>query len=139
MRAMAVLATLAILGAVAWLIGSRLSADALGMAVGMSFGVLAGVPTALLVMAAGRRRRDNFEEDEEEVRVRRLGPGYAGYPQQGPVIVLAPPAAPWPPAQMQGEYGQQPVRGALPGPNAPPATQRTFRLVGERDELIEDF
>ncbi len=139
MRAVVVLTSLAIVSAVAWLIGSRLSTDALGMAVGMSFGVMAGVPAALLVLAAGRRHKSTPEDDEEETHVRRLGPGYAGYPQQGPVIVLAPPAAPWPPQQQPGGYGQQPVRGALPGPSAPLAAERVYRMVGERDELIEDF
>lgn len=44
----------------------RLSADALGMAVGMVFGVLSGVPTALLVMAANQRRPDDDAERDEE-------------------------------------------------------------------------
>jgi hypothetical protein len=44
-------------------VGSRLSADALGMAVGMVFGVLASVPMALLVLAANNRRMgdDDYE------------------------------------------------------------------------------
>lgn len=48
-----------------WL-ADRLSPDALGMAVGLIFGVLAGVPTALLVMAAnsGRVAMDDCGDDE---------------------------------------------------------------------------
>jgi len=42
-------------GAIAWQIGERLSSDAISMGLGVFFGVLAGVPTALLVMAADRR------------------------------------------------------------------------------------
>ena len=51
MKQLAVLTLLVICGVMAWLFASRLSADALGMAVGLVFGVLAGVPTALLVLA----------------------------------------------------------------------------------------
>ena len=51
--------------ALAWRIGSLLSSDAIGMAVGMTLGVLAGVPTAALVLLA--RRRD--EEDDEHWRM----------------------------------------------------------------------
>lgn len=43
-------------GALAWQIGSRLSSDAISMALGVAFGVLAGVPTAILVMAGQRRQ-----------------------------------------------------------------------------------
>lgn len=39
-------------------LSQRLSADALSMAIGVLFGVLAGVPTALLMMASGSRRND---------------------------------------------------------------------------------
>ncbi len=43
-------------GATVWQIGSRLSSDAIGMGVGVLFGIMAGLPTALLVLATGRRR-----------------------------------------------------------------------------------
>ena len=56
MKQIAVVTVLMVGGILAWLFASRLSADALGMAVGLLFGVLAGVPTALLVLASGRRR-----------------------------------------------------------------------------------
>lgn len=42
-------------GIVAWRIGERLSSDAISMGLGLLFGILAGVPTALLVMLGGRR------------------------------------------------------------------------------------
>lgn len=42
-------------GLFAWAIGSRLSTDAVGMGVGLVFGVLAGIPAALLVLATGRQ------------------------------------------------------------------------------------
>src|SRR5215210_2471314 len=108
------LAALIFVGIAAWRIAGQLSADALGMAVGVLFGVMAGVPTALMVMASGRRR-----EAEEETSSRRRqqqpqgmqhniqhgiqqqgmpqhpayyqGYGPGGYPPQPPVIVLAGP------------------------------------------------
>ncbi|MCB9161622.1 MAG: hypothetical protein H6644_17570 [Caldilineaceae bacterium] len=45
---------LVIVGVLAWQIGSKLSADAIGMGVGVLFGVMAGIPTALLLMAHNR-------------------------------------------------------------------------------------
>ena len=45
------------IGAVGWRIGGRLSPDAMGLATGVVFGVLAGLPTALLVLASNRSRR----------------------------------------------------------------------------------
>ncbi|MEZ4707586.1 MAG: hypothetical protein R3A44_10285 [Caldilineaceae bacterium] len=42
-------------GFIGWRIGGELSPDAMGMAIGMLFGVMAGIPTALLVLASQRR------------------------------------------------------------------------------------
>lgn len=41
-----------------WKSFSVLSSDAVGMAIGVLFGVLAGVPSALLVLASDRKRSD---------------------------------------------------------------------------------
>lgn len=46
-------------GLFAWAIGSRLSTDAVGMGVGLVFGMLAGIPAALLVFAATKQRVDD--------------------------------------------------------------------------------
>ena len=45
----------AFVGIAGWRIGGELSPDAMGMAIGMLFGVMAGIPTALLVLASERR------------------------------------------------------------------------------------
>ncbi len=50
------IAILAVAG-VSCLIGSRLSSDALGMALGMMLGTLSGIPVALIVLAAGHHRQ----------------------------------------------------------------------------------
>jgi hypothetical protein len=52
-----------IVGVFAFVVGQRLSADAVGMAVGVLFGVLAGIPAALLMLASGRRREAEFEDE----------------------------------------------------------------------------
>ena len=68
-----------LVGAFAFLVAIRLSPDALGMMVGIIFGVLAFVPTTLLVLAANRRHAA-FEEDVRLIQQSR-----------GPVHRLAPP------------------------------------------------
>ena len=55
MKKIALLLVVDFVAAGGWSIGSRLSSDALGMGVGILLGVLAGLPTALLVIAAGQR------------------------------------------------------------------------------------
>lgn len=70
MRAVIVLAVIVLLGVLAWQVGAMLSPDAISMALGLIFGVLAGVPAALLVLAAGGRRGhgDDYASGYEEGR-----------------------------------------------------------------------
>jgi hypothetical protein len=142
MKKLAVVLVLILLGVLVWSIGNRLSADAIGMGVGLVFGVLAGVPTALLVMTAGRRRD---ERDEEETMAQRRhlpqhAYGYPSYPQQPPVIVLAAPAAPQYAAAQTVDSVGYPVRPALPGPGANGAPGgRAFKVVGEKEEWLEEW
>ncbi len=150
MKQLAVVTALMIAGVLTWLFASRLSADALGMAVGLLFGVLAGIPTALLVLASNRRRRREDDEEEEEPAPQGYGqPGYGQralgqpFPYQPPVIVLAAPqAAPapqWPHPQTVDSVGY-PVRQALPGPGAPAASGgRVFKVVGEKEEYLDEW
>jgi hypothetical protein len=50
-------------GVVVWNIGNRLSTDAVAMGVWLIFGVMSGVPAALLVLStSGRTRRDDADE-----------------------------------------------------------------------------
>jgi hypothetical protein len=148
MKKLAVLILLILVGVFVWSIVNRLSADALGMAVGLGFGALAGIPTALLVLAAGRRGRAKDDDDEEEgprYQQGRLGHSPYGqpHPYQPPVIVLAAPQAappqPWGQPQTVDSVGY-PVRPALPGPGAPGAQGgRAFKVVGEKEEWIEEW
>lgn len=45
-------------GVAGWKVGENLSSDAVSMAVGLIFGVMAGIPTTLLVLSASRRESD---------------------------------------------------------------------------------
>lgn len=109
----------------AWRIGSMLSSDAIGMAIGMVLGVLAGLPTAALVLWTRSRDRDDDArwQDERESMAQRYG-------YQPPVIVLT--GAP-------AYQGLQPPPPQAPAPQAPwPPEQRerSFRIVGEIDQPI---
>lgn len=137
------LALVVFVGTAGWRIGDSLSPDALSMAVGVLFGVMAGVPTALLVMAGSRRR--NREEHDAELRPRGqphalalhgrmngwgMQPyGIPSYAQQPPVIVVAGPqgaaGAFNPPAQSAAWMEDHPARH--------------FTVVGEREELLEEW
>lgn len=135
------LAALVFVGIAAWRIGGQLSSDALGMAVGLLFGIMAGVPTALLVMSANRRR----EQEEEAATERRrqsaapqppayyggYGPGYA----QPPVIVLTGAGG-----QVPGyadPYGLPRPQRSLPAPQT--VDVRQFKVVGEKEEWVDEW
>ena len=65
---------LIILGFVGYMglrIGGELSSDAFGMAIGMLFGIMAGIPTALLVLASARRR-DDYDSSQYTAKPRQL-------------------------------------------------------------------
>lgn len=131
-------AMMVFVGTAGWRIGESLSSDALSMAVGVLFGVLAGIPTALLVMSSGRRRETSATESG-----RQRGDSYAmhGYPMMGgympqpPVIVVAGPPA------MQSTSAYVGAQGGMGGANrqAMDRPARSFKVVGEREEWIEEW
>ena len=61
-------------GGLAWTIIDKLSTDAIGMAVGMTLGVLAGVPTAALVLLARRRDHEDDGGDDDYIDVQPTQP-----------------------------------------------------------------
>jgi hypothetical protein len=135
MRRMLGLAALVFVGVLAWRVGGMLSTDAIGMAVGMMFGVLAGIPAALLVLATDRRRHreeDDADDDYYTGPHRQL----PAYPQQPPVIVVTS-------AHPQAQPPQQPVHnnpyhaGSNPASWNSPRPERQFRVVGDREEWVE--
>jgi hypothetical protein len=148
------LAAIILVGVFAFVVGQRLSADAVGMAIGVLFGVLAGIPAALLVLASGRRRQEaEFEQDEDEEIVQPYGSGrrgrnqtaYGALPAQAPVIIFAPPATAAPPAAPYSYTNQYVAphpsqQHALPGPTTQPVdARRAFKIVGEQEEWITEW
>ena len=88
------LAVLMVVGVCAWRLGEGWSNDALNLAVGILFGILAGLPTALLVLASGRRREDTNSSQpgrETQRRLRRIEEKLDALARPAPA---APPALP---------------------------------------------
>jgi hypothetical protein len=73
MKRIVVVGVLVFLGVATWHIAESLSSDAIGMALGVIFGVLAGLPAALVTFAAGRRRAQ-YDDGFDAPRVRGDGP-----------------------------------------------------------------
>lgn len=140
MKRLFFLILLVFVGVAAWRIGERLSADAIGMALGVLFGVLAGIPVALLVLASARRR-DGWQDEAHGANRRSSEVAPHGYPmpmQPPPVIVLAGPGYP----TMQQGNSQGATNRMLPAPHDAhqgPTLERRFKVVGEQEEWIEEW
>ena len=133
MKRVVVIAILIFLGAAMWRIGESLSSDAIGMALGVAFGVLAGLPVALLTLAAGRRRTEYGSESSG----RRPDGGYPYYQPQPPIIVVTG-GQQLPGGQNSAGYlpmGQEPAASAWPGQRA----DRVFTVVGEKEGFVEEW
>lgn len=117
-KRIATLLALAFVIALAIVIGTRLSSDAIAVLVGVLAGVAASIPTALLLIVVTRRRGADDEDDYYEDR-RREGP---------PVIVVAPGSAPHVLPQYVGNPQAQLTAGA---------GRRRFRVMGYDDEELE--
>ncbi len=108
--------------ALAVMIGGRLSADAMGVVVGVVCGVLASVPTSLVLVWALMRRTQGSGTEA----VVRQGMGSSQYP---PVVVVNP----GPGYGMSG-YGPPPVAShSLPAPGGP----RSFKVVGDEETVLD--
>jgi len=122
--------TVVIVGAVfgvalAVLIGTRMSTDALGMLVGVVCGVLASLPTSLvLVWALLRRTRGS---SGMEAQGGRYGVAGHNYP---PVVVVNPE-----PSYGLPGYGP-PLGGAHSLP--PAGSTRSFKVVGDEETLLDN-
>lgn len=69
-------------------IGERMSTDAMAVVIGVAVGIMASVPTSLLLVSLLRRERQNFREESHES----YGTYPPALPQQPPpnIIVLDP-------------------------------------------------
>lgn len=67
MRALLKICFLAIVSALGWWIGGRLSTDALALALGCLFGVMAGIPIALIALSQSKQARlDIYHHSTQE-------------------------------------------------------------------------
>jgi hypothetical protein len=101
-------------------VGSRMSAEAMAVVVGVVCGVAAGIPTsALLLVVMSRRDRQRYEGDERRAQ-------FSGNP---PVVVI----------QGGSPQALPPGQQAAYWPAVPPGTlaQRKFNMVGD-EELVDD-
>lgn len=136
MKRFLVVMLLIFVGVAGWRAGGVLSSDAMSMAVGIVFGVLASLPASLLILAATRRAATPPPAPPPSVS----HPGQAASGFQQPIVLVAPPAYPaFGPAHSQAN---QPAGYAAPGwpqPYQPARPQRSFTIVGEQAELVDDF
>ena len=102
--------------ALAVVVGTRLSQDAIGVLVGVIAGVAASIPTALLLIVVMRRREQESEPEYYDER-RQSTP---------PVIVVAPGSVPQMLPQYPGTYPPQQLSA--------PQGRRQFRVMGLEDE-----
>lgn len=126
---------------IGWRIGNSLSSDAISMAIGVMFGVLAGIPTALLVLATGRN-------DDRSARPHQFQQSMPALPNQG-----APYYAPQPPVIIvTGQTDQAPLQVdpyqqstnqlevQQPVSEDPSHREsRHFRVVGESEEWVDGW
>ena len=105
------------------MIGSRMSADAMAVVVGVACGVLASIPTSLLMIWALRYRQQERSEGRDQA------PQTAGARYYPPVVVVNPGTG-----HTGSHYG---LPGLPPPPPYPPeghlisAGQRAFRVMGD--------
>jgi hypothetical protein len=127
MKRIAIVAVVAFAVGLAVVIGNRMSADAMAVVVGVVCGVMASVPTSLLlVWALGRRGQGHSLRAEGGAR---SGFG-TGFP---PVVVVNPGSGYAMPA-----YGPPAVSSLdqrLPVPGGP----RTFKVVGEEETMLDNL
>ena len=151
MKKVLLLIVLVFVGTAGWRIGNSLSSDAISMAVGIFFGVLAGIPTALLVLASDRHKA---ERNSRTTAFAQQGPAqpHAAYPGYGashqpPVIIVNGTGEPVPqrPGRARAGYladsngfelaGRQPEEWYATGQGQRPG--RRFKVVGEQEEWLE--
>ena len=142
MKRLIIVALLIFVGFAGWQAGGALSSDAMGMAVGIVFGVLASLPAALLILVANRR---SAPQEPSAPRSSGQHQPQTGHGQM-PIVIVAPPAHP---GYGQPGYGQpagQPY-AQLPGPQAgnwgfpsqPARAERAFTIVGEQSEQVDGW
>lgn len=142
MKRLIIVALLIFVGFAGWQAGGVLSSDAMGMAVGVVFGVLASLPAALLILVANRRSA------RQEPPTPRSSPQNQPQTGQGqmPIVIMAPPAQPGFAQPGFGQSGGQqyaqlpaPQSGNWGVPSQPARAERAFTIVGEQSEQMDEW
>lgn len=124
--------SIAIVGAVfavalAVVIGTRMSADAMAVVVGVVCGVLASVPTSLLLIWALARRGQGTGMGVE-------GQGRGGTGTNYPPVVVVNPGPGY------GVQGYGPPSALPPEQSLPaPGSSRTFKVVGDEETMLDEL
>lgn len=111
MKKVVAIAFIAFTVTLAVIIGKRMSADAMAVVIGVGCGVLASIPTSLLILAVTNRR------GEREI------PQHRDYP---PVVIVNP-------SNSQPRYLEPPLPTAMLQPQ-----QRQFRVIGDEDIVLDE-
>jgi hypothetical protein len=111
MKKVAAIALVAFAVTLAVIVGKRMSTDAMAVVIGVGCGVLASIPTSLLILAVSGRR------GEREV------PRQPNYP---PVVIVNP-------GNNQPRYLQPPLL-----PTLSPGQERQFRVIGDEDVVLDE-
>ena len=111
MKKVAIVGIIAFAVTLAVIIGKRMSTDAMAVVIGVACGVLASIPTSLLILAVSGRR------GEREVQQRREYP---------PVVIVNP-------GGNQPRYLQPPFQTPVIQ-----GQQRQFTVIGDEDVVLDD-
>lgn len=112
---------LVLLAFLTWRMVTSLSSDALALGVGVVFGVLAGVPTALLVLASSRRQGRDDDDDDDDPRTVTVTQNFYVTDNRRQLTIHAPAGGMPLLADREREVAAQ--------------RERRFVVVGEREEL----
>ncbi len=135
MKTALLLIVLVFVGVIAWQIGEKLSSDAISMGLGVLFGMLAGLPAALLVLAGGRGRNGGRQANaQSRSEMQSYQPPYGAQP---PIIVLT--GQGMAPPQQSSGYGTGQPSHAQPGWTPEHRPERHFKVVGETEEWIDEW
>ncbi len=129
-----VLVLMAFAVTLAYSAGTRMSTEAINVAVGVMCGIVASVPVSLGLLVALTRQRDSTQPDEPREDLN-LAPRYDNArPQTPQIIVVAPPQSQYP--NGQSPYGY-PYSGTTSYSNYPPTYNedviegRDWRIIGD--------
>jgi hypothetical protein len=111
MKKVALLALIAFAVTLAVIIGKRMSTDAMAVVIGVGCGVVASIPTSLLILAVTNRR--------EERQVQRQ-------PNYPPVVIVNP-----------GNNPPRYLQPPLPTPMSQ-GQERQFRVIGGEDVVLDE-